>query len=73
MNISKKHRKLNLFHIWQSNSPEQVTSQLIWYFDKYNLSINEVQYMMNDSWNIRKYLLKEGMKNGLHIQDHRQK
>lgn len=57
MNLSRKHKKLCLFHIWQSNCPEQVTAQMIFYFDKYNLSINEVQYMMNDSWNIRKCLL----------------
>ena len=62
MNLSRKHIKLCIFHIWQSNCPEQVTAQMIFYFDKYNLSINEVQYMMNDSWNIRKYLLKEGLK-----------
>lgn len=62
MNLSKKHKKLCIFHIWQNNLPEQVTAQMIFYFDKYNLSINEVQYMMYDSWNIRKYLLKEGMK-----------
>lgn len=62
MNLSKKHKKMCLFRIWQHNCPEQVTSQMMFYFDKYNLSINEVQYMMNDSWNIRKYLLKEGMK-----------
>ena len=62
MNVSKKHKKLSIFHIWQSNCPEQVTAQMIFYFDKYSLSINEVQYMMNDSWHVRKWLLKEVMK-----------
>ena len=62
MNLSKKHRKLKVFHMWQSNVPEQVTMQMMHYFKAYNLTVAEVRYMMNDSWNIRKYLLKEGLK-----------
>jgi hypothetical protein len=59
MNISRKHRKLKVYHIWQSNLPEHVTVQMMHYFKAYSLSVAEVRYMMHDSWNIHKYLLKE--------------
>lgn len=51
-NMSKKHIKLQRYHIYASGCSKKITQRQIANCRRYGLTLPEFQYLINDSWSL---------------------
>lgn len=54
-NMSKKHIKLQRYYICNSNSKLIITHQLICRAVRQNMTVKELQFLVNDKWKLLIY------------------